>query len=224
MSASEWQVVELSLKAAALGAAVDVPLAMGLAWLLVKRRVRGRMALEALAMLPLALPPVVSGYFLLLVFGAGGLGGPLERIGVRIVFTWVAAGLAAAVVGFPLMLRAIMTAMGNVDFRLEQAARNLGASPARVFFTITLPLAYRGVLAGILLAFVRGLGEFGATVIVAGNIPGRTQTLPLAIYQGLQLGDSGMVARLAGISVVLAIASLLVHNYLLERSLRRREA
>ena len=133
------------------------------------------------------------------------------------MFTWFAAALAAAVVSFPLMARAVMVAMGGVDEHLEQAARSLGASALRVFFTITVPLAYRGILAGVLLGFVRAISEFGATIIVAGNIPGKTQTLPLAIYSEVLLGDDVMALRLISVSVGLAVVTLLVHNWLLDR-------
>jgi len=220
---SEWQVLSLSLRAALVGTLIDIPFALGLSWLIVKRRVPGRIVLETLGMLPLALPPVVSGYFLLLLFGNSGLGPALEKLGLQVTFTWLAAALAAGLVSFPLMLRAMMVAMGSVDRRLELAARNLGAGPWRVFATITLPLAYRGVLAGVLLAFVRGLSEFGATIVVAGNIPGRTQTMPLAIYSRLQVGDDAAALRLVLVSVAVAVLSLLAHNYLLARGRRQED-
>jgi molybdate transport system permease protein len=201
-----------------------VPLALAVSWLVVKRRVPGRILIEALVSLPLALPPVAVGLFLLLVLGRDGvIGGPLDDLlGVDIVFTWAAAAIASAVVSFPLMARAIMVAMGEVDERLEMSARSLGAGPLRVALTITIPLAYRGILAGLLLGFVRALSEFGATITVAGNIPGRTQTLSLAIYQNVQTRDDDAALALAGVSVTLAVATLLVHNWLLERGRRAR--
>jgi molybdate transport system permease protein len=141
-----------------------------------------------------------------------------ETLGVDIVFTWVAAALAAAVVSFPLLFRAVMAAMETVDERLELSARSLGAGWLRVALTITIPLAYRGILAGLLLGFVRALSEFGATIVVAGNIPGRTQTLPLAIFENVQLGEDADALTLVAVSMSLAVISLLVHNWLLERT------
>ena len=198
----------------------NLPIAIGLSWLIVKRRVRGSFLLDVLVSLPLALPPVVSGYFLLLLLGREGPVGSLIRdiLGVDIVFTWVAAALASAVVSFPLMARGVMTAIEGVDERLERSARSLGAGALRVAFTITLPLAYRGIMAGVLLGFVRALSEFGATIVVAGNIPGRTQTLPLAIFEKVQLGRDADALRLVGVSIALAVATILVHNWLLSKS------
>jgi len=198
---------------------VNIPVALAISWLIVKRRVKGRFIIDVAVSLPLALPPVVIGYALLLVLGREGPIGVLLRkaFGVELVFTWVAAALAAALVSFPLLIRAVMTAMEGVDERLERSARSLGAGPLRVALTITLPLAYRGILAGVLLGFVRALSEFGATIVVAGNIPGRTQTLPLAIFESVQLGRDSDALRLVAISVVLAVVTLLVHNWLLAR-------
>ena len=218
--ALNYTVVLLTLQVAAVATAINVPIAIGLSWLVVKRRVRGRFLIEVIASLPLALPPVVSGYFLLLMLGRDGPVGIAlrETLGVDIVFTWVAAALAAAVVSFPLLFRAVMAATETVDERLELSARSLGAGPIRVALTITLPLAYRGILAGLLLGFVRALSEFGATVVVADNIPGRTQTLPLAIFESVQLGEDADALTLVGVSMSLAVISLLVHNWLLERT------
>ena len=215
----------LTLQVAVVATLINVPLALAVSWLVVKRRVPGRILIEAVVSLPLALPPVAVGLFLLLLLGRDGpIGGPLDDLlGVDIVFTWVAAAIASAVVSFPLMARAIMVAMGDVDARLEMSARSLGAGPLRVAATITVPLAYRGILAGLLLGFVRAVGEFGATITVAGNIPGRTQTLPLAIYQKVQTRDDDAALALAGVSIVLAAATLLVHNWLLERGRQTRQ-
>ena len=215
----------LTLQVAVVATLINVPLALAVSWLVVKRRVPGRILIEAVVSLPLALPPVAVGLFLLLLLGRGGpIGGVLDGLlGVDVVFTWVAAAIASAVVSFPLMARAIMVAMGDVDARLEMSARSLGAGPLRVAATITVPLAYRGILAGLLLGFVRALGEFGATITVAGNIPGRTQTLPLAIYQKVQTRDDDTALALAGVSIVLAAATLLVHNWLLERGRQTRQ-
>lgn len=200
--------------------AINFPIALALSWLVVKKNIRGRLIIDVLVSLPLAVPPVVVGYFLLLMLGRNGPVGDVLRsaFGVDIVFTWIAAALAAAIVSFPLITRTIMLAMGGVDNRLEMSARSLGAGPWRVFFTITIPLAYRGILAGVLLGFVRALSEFGATIIVAGNIPGRTQTLPLAIFTNVQVGDNSVALRLVAISIGLAVVTLIVHNLLLERA------
>jgi len=210
----------LTLQIAVVATVINLPIAIGLSWLIVKRRVRGSFLLDVLVSLPLALPPVVSGYFLLLLLGREGPVGALIRdtLGVDIVFTWVAAALASAVVSFPLMARGVMTAIEGVDERLERSARSLGAGALRVAFTITLPLAYRGIMAGVLLGFVRALSEFGATIVVAGNIPGRTQTLPLAIFEKVQLGRDADALRLVGVSIALAVATILVHNWLLSKS------
>ena len=215
----------LTLQVAAVGTAINIPFAMAVSWLVVKKKVRGRFLLDLLVSLPLALPPVALGYFLLLLLGRQGpVGGLLHGLfGLEIVFTWFAAALAGAVVSFPLMARTIMVVMDGVDERLEMSARSLGAGPLRVALTVTVPLAYRGILAGILLGFVRALSEFGATVVVAGNIPGRTQTLPLAIFTNVQLGKDSMALQLVGVSAGLAVITLLVHNWLLERSRTTRE-
>jgi molybdate transport system permease protein len=213
-------VTVLTLQIALVATVVNVPIAVGLSWLIIKKRVRGSFVLDIVASLPLALPPVVVGYLLLILLGKNGpIGGLINSLfGAEIVFTWVAAALAAAIVSFPLMARTIMVSMRGVDDGLERSARSLGASAWRVFFTITIPLAYRGILAGVLLGFVRAMSEFGATIIVAGSIPGRTQTLPLAIFSRVQLGDNDVALRLVVVSVGLAIVTLALHNWLLERS------
>ena len=214
----------LSLQVAFVGTAVNVPVALWVSWLLVKRRIPGRFIVDVLVSLPLALPPVAVGFFLLWLLGREGpMGSTLYRLmGVEVLFTWVAAALASALVSFPLMARAVMAAMGGVDERLEMSARSLGAGPWRVLFTVTIPLAYRGILAGVLLGFVRAVSEFGATIIVAGNIPGRTQTLPSAMFTEIQLGNSGAALRLVAVSVAVAVVALIVHNWLLKRSAARR--
>lgn len=212
------QIVGLTLQVAVVGTAINLPVALCVSWLIVKRRIRGRLVVDALVSLPLAVPPVVVGYALLLLLGKNGaLGGLLDRLGIEVVFTWFAAALAAAVVSFPLMARSIMIAMGEVDERLEMAARSLGAGALRAALTITIPLAYRGILAGTLLGFVRAVSEFGATIIVAGNIPGKTQTLPLAIYSRVIAGDDALAIRIIAVSVGLAVATLLLHNRLLSK-------
>ena len=212
----------ISLQVAFVATLINLPLALLLSWLVVKKRVRGAFLLDILASLPLAVPPVVVGYMLLLMFGRRGpLGRLLEAaLGWDIVFTWVAAAIAAAIVSFPLTARAIMVAMQGVDERIERSARSLGAGPLRVVFTITLPLAYQGILAGVLLGFVRAISEFGATIVVAGNLVGKTRTLPVAIYHNVQLGRDKDALILVAVSIVLAIAALAVHNWLVARSNR----
>lgn len=206
----------LTLRVGLAATAMNLPIALAVSWLLVKRRVRGGFLIDMLVSIPLAVPPVTIGFFLLLLLGREG---PLGRfLGLDIVFTWYAAAVAAAIVSFPLVVRAIMVAMAGVDERLEMSARSLGAGPLRVFFTVTVPLAYRGIMAGLLLGFVRALSEFGATITVAGNIPGKTQTLPLAIYTSIQVRDDLRAGALAAVSLALAAATLLVHNWLVRRA------
>ena len=214
-----WGIVGITLQIALVATLIDFPIALALSWLIVKKRIRGRTILDVLASLPLAVPPVAIGYFLLILLGRNGpIGGFLhDAFGLDVVFTWVAAALASAIVAFPLMARAIMVAMDGVDERFEMSARSLGAGTMRVIMTITIPLAYRGILAGVLLGFVRALSEFGATIVVAGNIPGKTQTIPLAIFAGVQLGNNEAAMRFAAISIALAVVTLLMHNWLLER-------
>jgi molybdate transport system permease protein len=217
---SDISIVLLSLQIAGLAMVIVIPAGIATGWLLARKRFRGRFLLEAITMLPLALPPVLVGFVLL--WGTGGnswLGRAVNAVfGFDLVFTWVAAAVAAAVVAFPLSVRAFTSAIAGVDSRLEVAARTLGAGPMRVFFTITMPLAYRGILAGILLGFVRAVSEFGATIVVAGNIPGRTQTVPSAIFTRISTGDDAAVWRLAIVSIVIAVLALGTHNYLIRRS------
>ncbi len=212
----------LTLRVALVATLVNLPIALAVSWLVVKRRVRGRFVIEVIVSLPLALPPVVVGFFLLVALGPESpVGMAVNRLfGADIVFTWVAAALASAVVSFPLLVRPMMVAIGEVDERLEMSARSLGAGPWRVALTVTLPLAYRGVVAGVLLGFVRALSEFGATIVVAGNIPERTQTLSLAIYSNVQLRHDGEAMRLVAVAIVLAVVTLAVHNWLLARAAR----
>ena len=214
------ETIFLTLRVALVATLLNLPLALALGWLVVKKRIRGAFILDILSSLPLAVPPVVVGYLLLLLLGRRGpVGSLFERaLGLEIAFTWIAAVLAAAIVSFPLVSRAVMTAMEEVDERLERSARTLGAGTLRVAFTITLPLAYRGILAGVLLGFIRALSEFGATIIVAGNIPGKTQTVPLAIYDSIQLGRDEETAVLVLVALALALATLAAHHWLLRRS------
>lgn len=219
LSSSEFQVIALSLQVAALGTLFGLPVALGIGWLLAKSSIRGKAMLDTLVSFPLVLPPVVTGFFLLWLMGREGpIGGILHDLfGVDVVFTWVAAALAAGLVSLPLMVRAIEVAMSGVDPRLETAARSLGAGPLKTFFTVTVPLAYRGIVAAAFLGFARGLGEFGATMVVAGNIPGETQTIPLLIFNRIQLGDDSSAIRLIVASLVLALVSLSIHQRLARR-------
>ena len=215
----ELALVGLSLQVAVVATAMNLLPALAVSWLLVRRRVRGAFVLDLLISLPLALPPVAIGFFLLLALGREAPLGRAARavFGGDIVFTWFAAAIAGAVVSFPLVARSIMVAMAGVDRRLELGARTLGAGPWRVFLTVTIPLAYRGILAGLLLGFVRALSEFGATIVVAGNIAGRTETLPLAVYSNILLGKDEQALRLIGITIALAVVTLAAHNWLLAR-------
>ena len=215
-----FSLIITSLQVATLATAINVPFAMFIGWLLIKRNFRGKFILDILVSLPMAVPPVAIGFLLLLLFGRNGPVGSIlyNLLGIEIVFTLIAAALAAAIVSFPLMTRTIMVAFGEVDERMELSARTLGASPWKVAFTITIPLAYKGILAGILIGFVRSISEFGATIVVAGNIPGYTQTLPTAIYTSVQTGDHNVAVRLVFLSISLAVVALLAHNYLLRRT------
>ena len=221
LSPEEWSIVVLSLKVSLVAVALTLPLAYALAWLLARRRFPGRILLDALVHLPLVVPPVVTGWLLLILFGrAGPIGAWLEaQFGLVLVFRWTGAALAAAVMALPLMVRAMRLSIEAVDRRLVDAARTLGARPWRAFLTITLPLSAPGIAAGATLGFARSLGEFGATITFASNIVGETRTLPLAIYSGLQLpGAEAQVARLSVISIVLSIAALVVSELLVRRS------
>ena len=224
-TAVEWGIVALSLKVSVLAVALTIPVSYALAWLLARRRFPGRVLLDAAVHLPLVLPPVVTGWVLLLLFGrTGPLGHWLEATtGLVLMFRWTGAALAAAVMALPLMVRAMRLSIEAVDRRLVGAARTLGATPWRAFVTITLPLSLPGVLAGTMLGFARSLGEFGATITFVSNIPGQTRTLPLAIYTDLQVpGAESSVTRLAIVSVLLSVAALLASEWLVRRSHGRR--
>jgi molybdate transport system permease protein len=224
-TAAEWAIVALSLKVSLVAVVLTLPLAYALAWLLARRRFAGRILLDAAVHLPLVLPPVVTGWVLLLLFGRTGVLGHWfeQTTGLVFVFRWTGAALAAAVMALPLMVRAMRLSIEAVDRRLVGAARTLGATPWRAFASITLPLSLPGVMAGAMLGFARSLGEFGATITFASNIPGETRTLPLAIYTELQLpGAETSVARLAIISVLLSVAALVASEWLVRRSHGRR--
>ncbi len=201
-----WHPLWLSLQVTAVATALMVAAGLPLAWLLARRRFRGATLLETLLMLPLVLPPTVVGYYLLLALGRGS---PIVTwFGWRILFTWGAAAIASAVVGLPLLVQAARAAIAGVDPALEHAARTLGSSELEVLWRVTLPLARRGILAGLVLAATRALGEFGATLMVAGNIPGRTQTLPLAIYDAVQNRQYDQANALVLLMTALAFLSL----------------
>lgn len=224
LSPEEWTAVLLSLKVATVAVAASLPFGIGVALLLARSRLPGMWLLNALVHLPLILPPVVTGYALLLSFGRKGpIGGFLyEVFGLVFAFRWTGAALAAAVMGFPLMVRAIRLAIEAVDPKLEQAAATLGAPRISVFATVTLPLILPGVLAGAILAFAKAMGEFGATITFVSNIPGQTQTLPSAIYAFLQIpGGELQAARLAGVSVVVALGAVLISEGVARRVAKR---
>ena len=218
----ELQVLGLSLRVALACVALTLPPATALGWLLARRDFRGKLLVDGLCHLPLVLPPVVTGYLLLLLFGRRGFFGPLlEAAGVSLAFDWKGAALASAVVGFPLALRAVRLAIENVEPRLEGVARTLGAGPLRVFFTVTLRLAAPGLWVGALLAFARSLGEFGATITFAANIAGQTRTIPSAIYTYLnQPGGEGRAMRLVWISIAVSLAALLASEWAARRARR----
>jgi len=211
MTASELiSIASLTLQVGAIATACAAPPAIALAYVLVRWRFAGKPLVQAVVALPMVLPPVAVGLGLLLLLGRHGpLGDLWQALGVEIVFTRTAAVLAAAIVGFPLLTRTCEQAFAEVDPRLERVARSLGAGPWRTFWRVSLPLARRGVLYGALLAFTRALGEFGATTVVAGILPGRTETLALGIYSRVQLGDDGAALALCGASFVLALAAML---------------
>jgi molybdate transport system permease protein len=220
LTPDDWQVIGLSLKVALVAVAFTLPLAFALAYLLARARFPGRIVVDALVHLPLVLPPVVTGWLLLLAFGRTGLVGAwLERVfGLTLMFRWTGAALAAAVMALPLMVRAIRLSVEAVDQRLEGAARTLGAGRTRTFLTITLPLSVPGILAGAVLGFARSIGEFGATISFVSNIPGETRTLPIAIYTALQVpGGEAAVTRLALVSVALSLGALVACEWLVRR-------
>ncbi len=224
LSADEWAVIGLSLKVAFWSVLCSLPLALATAWLLARTRFYGKSLFDALVHLPLVLPPVVIGYFLLMLLGRRGPLGALldEYFGIVFAFRWSGAAVAAAIMGFPLMVRAIRLSIEAIDSGLEDAARTLGATRLRVFFTITLPLALPGVFTGTLLSFARSLGEFGATITFVSNIPGETRTLPLAIYTLTQVpGGDAAALRLSLIAIVLSVLALMVSEWLVRRSQQR---
>jgi molybdate transport system permease protein len=216
-----WGIVWLSLKVGGVAVLLSLPVAFGLAWLLARGRFPGKLLLDGVVHLPLVVPPVVTGWLLLLAFAPSGpIGGWLQSwFGVSVLFRWTGAAIASAVMALPLMVRAMRLSIEAVDRRLEQAAATLGAGRWRVFVSVTLPLSLPGVLAGAVLGFARALGEFGATITFVSNVPGETQTLPLAIYAALQMpGGEAQVLRLAGISVLLSLGALLASELIARRA------
>jgi molybdate transport system permease protein len=220
LTAEEWAAVRLSLLVAVTATLASLPLGVALGYLLARRRFPGKGAVETFLSLPLVLPPVVTGYLLLVLLGRRGVIGHYlaEWFGITVVFTWKGAAVASAVMAFPLMVRAIRVSFAEMDVRLEQAARTLGAGRLETFFRISLPLARRGIIAGAVLAFARGLGEFGATVMIAGSIPGETQTIPLYVYSQINSpGGMEHSTRLVVVSILIAAAALVVAEYLERR-------
>ncbi|HEY7655279.1 MAG TPA: molybdate ABC transporter permease subunit [Burkholderiales bacterium] len=224
MSALELDIVLLSLKVALWSVVASLPVALAVAYLLARRDFPGKSLLDAVVHLPLVLPPVVVGYFLLVLLGRSGpIGAWLEQwFGVVVAFRWTGAAIACAVMGFPLMVRAMRLSIAAIDPKLEAAAATLGAGRPGILFAVTLPLALPGIVTGVLLSFARSLGEFGATITFVSNIPGETQTLPLAIYALTQVpGGDAAALRLCIISIVLSLAALLASEALVRRASRR---
>jgi molybdate transport system permease protein len=224
LSPAEWTAVELSLRIAIVATACATPFGIAIGWLLARKRFWGKTALDGLVHLPLVLPPVVTGYLLLISFGRRGPIGAFlyEHFGIVFSFRWTGAALACGVMGFPLMIRPIRLSLEAIDRRLEDAAATLGANYLLVFLTVTLPLALPGVIAGILLCFARALGEFGATITFVSNIPGETQTISAAIYTFTQIpGGDAAAGRLVVIAIVLSFAALIASDRLARRAARR---
>ena len=219
MSSEEWQIVWFTAWVSALSTIVILPFGLALAWALARLDWPGKSLVETLVSLPLVMPPVATGLILLKLLGRRGAAGGFlhDHFDFDIIFTWRAVLLALSVMSLPLLVRSARVAFEGVNPRLEQIARTLGAGNWRVFFTITVPLAARGVMAGMILAFARALGEFGATIMIAGNIPAKTSTLSLAIFQNVQLGEDAHAFRLLGVSVVLAFAAVWSSELLLRK-------
>lgn len=223
-SPAEWTAIGLSLRVALVATLAATPVGLAFAWLLARRDFPGKSFVDALVHLPLVLPPVVTGYLLLLTFGRRGAVGAwlADHLGIVLAFKWTGAALACAVMSFPLLVRPIRLSIEAIDRRYEQAASTLGAAPWRVFATVTLPLALPGVLAGMVLGFAKALGEFGATITFVSNIPGETQTIPSAIYALIQTPDGDTAAlRLVVVSAMIAMAALMVSEWLARRATQR---
>ena len=225
MTAEDLSILGLTLRVAAIATLVILPLGLAAGWMLARWRGRGRTLVETALSLPLVLPPTAVGLLLLgLLRRSGPLGRWLDRAGVEVLFTWKAVVLATAVMSFPLLVRPVRAAFEEIDPRLLGLARSLGRPPSLVFATVALPLAWRGIATGVVLAFSRALGEFGATILVAGSIPGRTQTLALAIFHRTQIGQDGDAMRLVLLTVVLAFAAVWTSEILSRRRERQLRA
>ena len=222
-SEEEWTAIRLSIQVASLAVACSLPFGILAAWLLARGRFYGKALLSGVISSPLILPPVVTGYLLLMAFGRKGLfGSALESVGIVFAFRWTGAAVAAAVMGFPLLVQAIQLSMEAIDRRLEQAAGTLGANPLMVFFTITLPLSLPGIIAGVVLSFARSLGEFGATITFVSAIPGETQTLASAIHAALQDPDGEPMAyRLTLFSVLISLSAIMLAGLISRWAARR---
>lgn len=223
-SPDEWTAILLSLRVATVGTLVGLPVALVLAYILARWRFPGKVVLDGILHLPLVMPPVVTGYFLLLTFGRHGAVGKAlyDTLGITFSFRWTGAALACGIMGFPLMLRAIRLSFEVIDRRLETAASTLGANPWWTFLLVTLPLALPGILVGVILCFAKALGEFGATITFVSNIPGETQTIPSAIYSYTQIpGGEYQALRLACVSIVIAMVALIVSEVLNRRIQKR---
>jgi molybdate transport system permease protein len=218
MTAEDWQVVRFTVWAALVSVILIVPPGLALAWLLARKNWPGKSLVETFVTLPLVIPPVATGLILLHLFGKRGpIGKLLAQMGIDVVFTWKAVVLALSIMSLPLLVRSARAAFETVNVRLENVARTLGANPLRVFFTISLPLAKRGILAGVILAFARALGEFGATIMIAGNIPGQTSTIALEIFHSVQLGHDTHAWRLLIVSALIAFAAVFTSEWLLRK-------
>lgn len=223
-TSAEYQAIGLSIKVALICSLVSLPIAIGTGWLLARKKFPGKWFVDGVVQLPLVLPPVTIGYLLIVVFGVRGFIGKflMEHLDIRISFTFWAAVLAAIVVSFPLVVRAIKVAIEMVDVELESAARTLGAGPCKTFFTITVPLALPGILSGFILSFARCLGEFGATITFAGNIVGQTQTMPLAIYAAMESPGGEFIAfRLVSVSILLSFAAMVASEFLNKKLIKK---
>ena len=216
-NANDWQALALTLKVSTLATLFALIFGVGLAWVFAHCRFAGRTILDAVLTLPMVLPPTVLGYYLLVLFGRRGALGPWleDTFGLQLVFTWKGAVVAATVVAFPLIFKSARAAFESVENNLENAARSLGSHEVAIFFRISLPLAARGIIAGMLLAFARAMGEFGATLMLAGNLPGRTQTLSMAVYDAVQAGESARANLLIILVSIVCVTILALSGYLL---------
>lgn len=221
LTPDDWEILSLSLKVSVAAVGAMLPIAFAIAYALARGRFPGKLLIDALVHLPLVVPPVVTGWLLLLAFGTQGPIGRwlAEWFGITVMFRWTGAAIAAAIMAMPLMVRAMRLSIESVDRRLESAAATLGAGRWRTFTTITLPLSLPGVLAGVVLGFARSIGEFGATITFVSNIPGETRTLPIAIYAALQVpGSEAAVTRLSVLSILLSLGALIASELLARRS------